>query len=61
MVKIQEHIDKINEVKQQIKNSKGRQRKQYIKCLHKMQKQALECYINLNKNNDINYIQLIKR
>lgn len=45
MVKVQEHIEKMNEIKQYIKNSKGIQRKQYIKCLHRLQKQLSECYM----------------
>ena len=49
MVKIQEHIDKINEIKKHISNSKGKQRKQYIKCLHRLQKQLSECYMYLQK------------
>ena len=55
MVKIQEHIDKINEIKKHISNSKGKQKLQYIKCLHRLQKQALQCYI---KNCKSNYAQL---
>jgi NADH:ubiquinone oxidoreductase subunit E len=42
MVNMQAHIDKINKIKQHINNSKGTQRKQYIKCLHKLQKQLKE-------------------
>ena len=36
---INEHINKINEIKQHINNSKGRKRLQYIKCLHRLQKE----------------------
>lgn len=60
MVKIQEHIDKINEIKKHINNSKGKQRLQYIKCLHRLQKQALECYMYINKDDDLKYIKIIK-
>lgn len=49
MVKIQEHIDKINEIKKHINNSKGKQKPQYIKCLHKLQKQLGECNMFLIK------------
>ena len=47
MVKIQEHIDKINGIKKHISNSKGKQKLQYIKCLHRLQKQLNECNIYL--------------
>lgn len=47
MVKIQEHADKINEIKKHINNSKGKQKLQYIKCLHKLQKQLSECNMYL--------------
>ena len=60
MVKIDKHIEKIEEIKKHISNSKGNQKKQYIKCLHKLQKQALECYLNLNPNERIKYITCIK-
>jgi hypothetical protein len=36
---INEHIKKIEEIKQHINNSKGNQRRQYIKCLHRLQKE----------------------
>ena len=49
MVKIQEHINKINEIKKHINNSKGQQRKQYIKCLHRLQKQLNECNMYLSR------------
>lgn len=60
MVKIQEHLDKIEEIKKHINNSNGKQRQQYIKCLHRLQKQALQCYMFINKQNDIKYIKAIK-
>lgn len=59
MVKIQEHLDKINEIKKHINNSKGKQRLQYIKCLHRLQKQVLQCYIYVNKDKDLIYIKKI--
>ena len=49
MVKIQEHIDKIKKIKKHISNSKGKQKLQYIKCLHRLQKQLSECYMYLEK------------
>ena len=49
MVKIQEHIDKIKEIKKHITNSKGKQKLQYIKRLHKLQKQLSECNMYLQK------------
>ena len=49
MVKIQEHIDKINGIKQHINNSKGIQRKQYIKCLHRLEKELKQCRLYLKE------------
>jgi hypothetical protein len=49
MVNMQAHIDKINEIKQHIKNSKGQQKKQYIKCLHSLQKELNQCKIHLKE------------
>ena len=49
MVNIQEHIDKINEIKKHISNSKGKQKLQYIKCLHRLQKQLKECRMYLEQ------------
>lgn len=49
MVKIKEHIDKINEIKKHINNSKGKQKLQYIKCLHRLQKELSLCKIYLRK------------
>lgn len=59
MVKIEEHIDKINEIKNHINNSKGKQKLQYIKCLHRLQKQGLQCYMYMNKDKDLMYIKKI--
>ena len=39
MVKVQEHIELINNIKIHIANSKGNQRKQFIKRLHRLQKE----------------------
>ena len=49
MVKVQEHLDKINEIKQHINNSKGKQKLNYIKCLHRLHKQLKECNMYLSK------------
>lgn len=43
MVKINEHIIKINIIKEHIKNSKGQQRRQFIKRLHRLQKELSIC------------------
>ena len=43
MVRIEEHISKIKEIKQQINNSEGNRKKQLIKCLHRLNKQLKEC------------------
>ena len=44
MVKIEEHIQKIKQTEDQIQRSHGRQKLQYIKHLHKLNKQLAECY-----------------
>nr|DAJ75866.1 MAG TPA: hypothetical protein [Caudoviricetes sp.] len=49
MVDIQAHINKINETKEHISNSKGKQKLQYIKCLHRLQKQLKECNMYLGR------------
>ena len=49
MVKIQECLDKINEIKQHINNSKGKQKLNYIKCLHRLQKQLKEYNMYISK------------
>lgn len=58
MVKIQEHINKINEIKKHINNSKGNQKKQYIKCLHRLQKELAQCYIYTHSEDDIDHIEI---
>lgn len=59
MVKVEEHINKIEEIKKHISNSQGKQRKQYLKCLHRLQKEAAQCYLYLNGKDDIKYIKII--
>ena len=53
MVKRQEHINKINEIQKHINNSKGKQKLQYIKHLHKLQKQLKECNMYLVKQKGV--------
>ncbi len=48
MVKIDEHIEKIEEIKKHINNSKGNQKRQYVKCLHRLQKELSLCQMYLN-------------
>ena len=36
---IEEHMNKIKEIKHHISNSRGKKKLQYIKCLHKLQKE----------------------
>lgn len=60
MVKIQEHIDKIEEIKKHISNSKGQQKKQFLKCYHRLQKGLMQCYMFLNKDKDVRYIKVIR-
>ena len=43
MVRIDEHIKKMEEIKKQADNSEGRKKLQLMKCYHKLQKQLLEC------------------
>ena len=45
----QEHIDKIKKIKKHISDSKGKQKLQYIKCLHRLQKQLKECNMYLER------------
>jgi hypothetical protein len=42
MVKIEEHIKKMNDIKKQADNSKGNKKLQLLKCYHRLQKQLLE-------------------
>jgi hypothetical protein len=49
MVKTEEHILKMENIKKQADNSKGKQKLQLIKCYHRMQKQLLECNMYLAK------------
>ena len=53
-----EYVD-INSIKPYKNNSKGKQKLQYIKCLHRLQKQALQCYMYMNKDKDLMYIKKI--
>lgn len=48
MVKIEDHKNKIKKIQEQINNSKGNQKRQYIKCLHRLQKELLQCQIYLS-------------
>jgi hypothetical protein len=55
MVKIEEHKNKMQEIKKQANRSKGRQRLQLLKCYHRMQKELLQCqmFINEIKRNEV--------
>ena len=55
MVKIQEHKNKMEDIKRQVNKSKGRQRLQLLKCYHRMQKELLQCQIFMNeiKRNEV--------
>lgn len=48
MVKLDEHVAKMNNIKIQADKSKGQQKLQLLKCYHKMQKQLLQCQLYLN-------------
>lgn len=61
MVKVQEHIDKIKSTEQQIEHSNGKQKLQYIKHLHKLQKQLAECYMHTHPNENIDHIEIYYR
>ena len=43
MVKIQEHKQKMREIKEQAYNSTGKRKKQLMKCYHRLQKQLTQC------------------
>lgn len=42
---IEEHMNKIREIKQHISNSRGKKKLQYIKCLHRLQKELNMYYM----------------
>lgn len=50
MIKINEHINKMNNIKVQSDKSKGKQKLQLMKCYHKMQKQLMMCKYYLKGN-----------
>ena len=58
MVKVQEHIDKIKFTEKQIECSKGRQKLQYVKCLHRLQKELAQCYVYTHPEDDIDHIEI---
>lgn len=47
MVRIQEHIERMIEIKKQADNAIGNRKLQLMKCYHRMQKQLSECKIYL--------------
>lgn len=49
MVKVQEHIEKMQEIQKHINNSRGKQKLQYIKCLHKLKKELKMCKKNMSQ------------
>lgn len=49
MVKIEEHIKKMKDIKSQADNSKGKKKLQLMKCYHRMEKQLLECNMYLKR------------
>lgn len=51
MIKIKDQLLKIEQTKNQIKNSKGEQQRQYKKCLHRLQKELNLCYFYLGEKN----------
>lgn len=59
MVKIEEHINKIEEIKKQADNSNGKQKMQLMKCYHKLCKQLLQYYI-YTEGKGIDHIERIK-
>lgn len=48
MVKMDEHIKKMEDIKRQADNSKGQKRLQLMKCYHKLNKELLQCQMYLN-------------
>lgn len=59
MVKLEEHIVKINNIKMQADKSEGRKKKQLLKCYHRLCKELLQCYI-YTEGNEIDHIERIK-
>ena len=51
MVKIDEHIQKMEEIKRQADNSYGRKKLELMKCYHRLQKQLEVCNRYLGGNN----------
>jgi hypothetical protein len=49
MIKVEEHKQKIKEIKTKVNQSQGIQRKQYLKCLHRLQKELLQCKLYLQE------------
>lgn len=49
MVKIEEHIQKMNDIKSQINNATGKRKNDLLRCYHRMQKQLSECNMYLEK------------
>ena len=47
MVKIDEHLEKIKNIKTHINNSEGMRKLQLLKCLHRLEKQLKECNYHL--------------
>lgn len=45
MVKINEHLHKIETIKKHINSSKGEKKRQLTKCLHRLQKELKQCYL----------------
>lgn len=43
MVKKEEHIQKMEDIKRQADNSYGRKKLELMKCYHRLQKQLLQC------------------
>ena len=49
MVKIEEHLLKMENIKRQADNSMGKKKLQLMKCYHRLQKELLECNMYLAK------------
>ena len=54
MVRIQEHEQRMMEIRKQAEASQGRKQKELMKCYHRMQKQLNQCNIYIAEREKAN-------
>ena len=54
MVRVQEHEQRMMEIKKQAEASQGRKQKELMKCYHRMQKQLNQCNIYIAEREKAN-------